>query len=260
VLLLFALGLSGLTSFAYEIYWTRSLVFVLGNSTYALSTMLTAFIAGIALGGYLARLVVDRVADRVALFGWIQVLIAVSSAVALPVLFVFLEPQAIRELLGKTAGEVGDLAVARFGIALLVMLVPATLIGATFPLVGRVGVVDLQHTGQRVGLIYASNTLGNVAGALLPGFLLLNWLGIQRGILLMAALNACIGFAFLVSRMASVRHLRWAVPAAAVAALLVLARVPLDFQFPTENERPTHRVLFYRDGHRRDNHRRQHTH
>jgi spermidine synthase len=247
-LLLFALGLSGLTSFAYEIYWTRSLAFVLGNSTYALTTMLTAFITGIALGGYLARLVVDRVADRVALFGWIQVLIAVSSAVALPVLFVFLEPQAIRELLGKTAGEVGDLALARFGIALLVMLVPATLIGATFPLVGRVGVDSLQYTGRRVGLIYASNTVGNVAGALLPGFLLLNWLGIQRGILLMAALNACIGCAFLASRMVSIRHLRWAVPAAAVGVLLVLARVPLDFQFPTENEGPTHRVLFYRDG------------
>ena len=86
-LVLFALFLSGLTSFAYEIYWTRSLVFLLGNSTYALTTMLTAFIAGIALGGYLVRLVVDRVVDRLALFGWIQVLIAVSSAAALPLLF-----------------------------------------------------------------------------------------------------------------------------------------------------------------------------
>ena len=247
-LLLFALGISGLTSFAYEIYWTRSLVFVLGNSTYALTTMLTAFIAGIALGGYLVRLGMDRVADRVALFGWIQVLIAVSSAVALPVLFAFLEPQAIRQFLGEAASEVRLLVVTRFGIALLVMLVPATLIGATFPLVGRLGIVDLQHTGRRVGLIYASNTLGNVAGALLPGFLLLNWLGIQRGILLMAALNACIGFSFLALRLVGARHLRWAMPAAAVGVLLVLARVPLDFQFPTENERPTHRVLFYRDG------------
>jgi spermidine synthase len=247
-LLLFALGVSGLTSFAYEIYWTRSLVFVLGNSTYALTTMLTAFISGIALGGYLARLVVDRVVDRLALFGWIQVLIALSSAVALPVLFAFLEPQTIRLFLGESTGEVGQLTVARFGIALLVMLVPATLIGATFPLVGRVGIVDLQHTGRRVGLIYASNTLGNVAGALLPGFVLLNWLGIQRGILLMAVLNAGIGFTFLALRLVGARHLRWAVPAAAVGALLVLARVPLDFQFPSENERLTHQVLFYRDG------------
>ena len=248
VLLLVALGLSGLTSFAYEIYWTRSLVFVLGNSTYALTTMLTAFITGIALGGYLAHLIVDRVTDRVALFGWIQVLIAVSSAIALPVLFAFLEPQAIRLFLGEAASRVGLLTVSRFGIALLVMLVPATLIGATFPLVGRVGIVDLQHTGRRVGLIYASNTVGNVAGALLPGFVLLNWLGIQRGILLMATLNACIGLAFLASRLAGARYLRWAVPAAAAGALLVLARVPLDFQFPTENERPTDQVLFYRDG------------
>ena len=64
----------------------------------------------------------------------------------------------------------------------------------------------------------------------------------------MAALNACIGFAFLASRLVSAVHLRWAVPAAAVGTLVVLAHVPLDFQFPTENERPTDQVLFYRDG------------
>ena len=54
------LGISGLTSFAYEIYWTRSLVFILGNSTYALSTMLSAFLTGIALGGYLVRFAIQR--------------------------------------------------------------------------------------------------------------------------------------------------------------------------------------------------------
>lgn len=246
--LLFALGLSGLTSFAYEIYWTRSLVFLLGNSTYALSTMLTAFLAGIALGGYLIRLVVDRVADRVALFGWIQVLIAVSSAAALPVLFAFLEPEAIRQLLGKAVGDVGLLTIQRFGIALLVMLVPATLIGATFPLVGRVWIVDLRHTGRPVGLVYASNTFGNVIGALLPGLVLLNWIGIQGGILLMAALNACVGFALLAMRVRRARYMRWAVPTAAAVAAVVLVRVPLDFQFPSENERPGDQVLFYRDG------------
>ncbi len=245
---LFALFLSGLTSFAYEIYWTRSLIFVLGNSTYALTTMLTAFIAGIALGGYLARLVVDRIVDRVALFGWIQVLIAVSSAAALPLLFAFIEPQAIRSMLGAAASQVELLMVERFAIALLVMLVPATLIGATFPLVGRIGIFDLRHTGKRVGTIYASNTFGNVVGALLPGFVLLNWLGIQRGILLMAAVNAIIGFTLLALRLGNAGYLRWAMPTAAVLALLVLAQTPLDFQFPTENESPAHRVLFYRDG------------
>jgi spermidine synthase len=247
-LLLFGLGVSGLTSFAYEIYWTRSLVFLLGNSTYAVTTMLTAFIAGIGLGAYLARLVVDRVRDRLALFGWVQVLIAVASAVALPALFLFVDPQAVRQFLGESTQNVGLLMGARFGIALVLMLIPATLIGLTFPLVARIGVARLEHTGRRIGLIYASNTLGNVAGALLPGFVLLGWLGVQRGILLMAALNALLGFTFLGLRLAQVKPLRWAVPTAAMFTLFALSSVPLDFQFPSETEGPTHRVLFYRDG------------
>jgi len=245
---LLALGVSGMTSFAYEIYWTRSLVFLMGNSTYAVTTMLAAFLTGIALGSLVARLTVDRIADRLALLGWLQVLIAVTSGAALPLLFVFAEPHAIREFLGESGRQVGLLALERFGIAFLVMLMPATLIGATFPLVARMGVVDLPRTGARTGLVYAVNTLGNVVGALLPGFLLLGWLGIQRGILLMAALNACLGIALLAPRSRDLKALRWAVPAAALGAVLVLMNVPLDFQFPSEGERRTHQVLFYRDG------------
>ncbi len=246
--LLLALGISGLTSFAYEIYWTRSLVFLLGNSTYAVTTMLTAFLSGIALGGYLARLIVDRVRDRVALFGWVQLLIGVSSVSALPVLFALVEPHAVRTFLGEASGQVVLPMATRLGLALLLMLVPATLIGITFPLMGRIGVVDLRQTSTRVGLIYAVNTFGNVAGALLPAFVLLNWLGIQGGILLMAGLNVCIGCAILAARLVHVRPLRWAVPAAMAGAALVLVRAPLDFQFPSEGEAPTHRVLFYREG------------
>ncbi len=248
LLLLIGLGLSGLTSFAYEIYWTRSLVFVLGNSTYALTTVLTAFIGGVALGGFLARLIVDRVSDRLALFGWVQLLIAVSAAVGLPLLFFFADPQALRDFLRASSSGIGPVIFARFGIAVLLMLVPATLIGATFPLAGRIGIIDLKETGRRVGLIYASNTLGNVAGALLPGFLLIQWLGIQRGILAMALINALIGSVFVAVRFAHGTRLRWAGAAAALIAVLVPVLVPASFQFPSEGEGPGDRVLFYRDG------------
>ena len=248
ILLLFALFLSGMTSFAYEIYWTRSLVFLLGNSTYALSTMLTAFIAGIALGSYLSRLLIDRDIDRVALFGWIQISIAVASALALPLLFAGVDPQGLRQWLGQATDEVGLLFAGRFAVALLVMLLPATLIGATFPLVGRIAVIDLERAGSRIGTVYAANTLGNVAGALLPGFVLLYWLGIQRGILLMAAVNAALGLGFLAARLGRRRYLRWAMPGAAAAVLAVFALLPIDFQFPSENETPRHEVLYYRDG------------
>jgi spermidine synthase len=247
-LLLLGLAISGFTSFAYEIYWVRSLVFLLGNSTYAVTTMLTAFLAGIALGGYLVRFIVDRVGDGVVLFGWIQVLIGISSSSVLPVLFAFAGPQTIREYLGEASSQAGLLIVARFAVALLVMIVPATIIGMTFPLVGRIGILDHRRTGSIVGRVYALNTLGNVAGALLPGLVLLHWLGIQRGILVMAALNTSVGLAVLLSRIRRVRSLSWALPAAFAASVVVLALVPLDFQLPSESQPSWQRVLFYREG------------
>jgi spermidine synthase len=247
-IVLLGLGISGLASFAYEIYWTRSLVFLLGNSTYAVTSMLVAFLIGIALGGYLIRFLVDRAGDRVTLFGSLQILTGVTAAAALPVLFSLVEPHAIRAQLWEATLGARALTPLRFAIALPLMLVPAMLIGATFPLVGRIGVATLERTGTDVGRIYAVNTLGNVAGALLPGLALLHWLGIQRGIVAMAALNVAVGVTVLVLRLRHVPSLRWVLPAVVVAAALVLARLPLDLQFPSEEQGAWHRVLYYRDG------------
>ena len=245
------LGISGLTSFAYEIYWTRSLVFILGNSTYALSTMLSAFLTGIALGGYLVRFAIHRIRDRVAIFGWIQVLLGVVSALALPLLFAVDDPQSLgRSLLGITDKAI-PLVLSSFGVAFLVMLFPAALIGATFPLVGHLAVRQLEETGASVGRVYAVNTLGNVLGALLPGTFLLAWLGIQRGILAMAVLNVVLGLVVLsLSLLRPGRHPAWkmALPAVLVVSLLVMTRAPLQFQFPSRSEQARQRTLFYREG------------
>ena len=250
-LVLFGLGVSGFTSFAYEIYWTRSLVFILGNSTYALTTMLSAFLTGIALGGFLIRFFLRRIQDRSVIFGWIQVLLGVFSALALPLLFTIADPQSLTLFLSGVSTQVFPLIFARFGLSFLVMLVPAILIGATFPLVGQIGVKDLRKTGSSVGRIYAINTLGNVLGALLPGFVLLNWLGIQKGILAMAILNVTLGFTILFLRL-TVRSgkpvWRVALPLALIFTAIILSRAPLDFQFPSNGEQDHFQTLFYREG------------
>jgi len=246
--LLIGLALSGLTSFAYEIYWTRSLVFLVGNSTYAVTTMLATFLGGIALGGFLARFLVDRVRARVALFGWVQVLIGVTAAIALPLLFGLVEPEEIRVRMGLATHDASRLIMTRFGLSVAVMLLPATLIGTTFPLVARIGVTDLRRTGTSVGATYAANTVGNVLGALLPGLVLLHWLGIQRGLLVMAGLNALVGFVALAARMRHGRSLRWAVPVGLAASLAAFALVPVGFRFPAEGQTEWHRELFYREG------------
>ncbi|MGB5327590.1 MAG: fused MFS/spermidine synthase, partial [Gammaproteobacteria bacterium] len=250
-IILVGLGISGFTSFAYEIYWTRSLVFILGNSTYALTTMLSAFLSGIAIGGYLIRFALEYMKDRLVTFGFIQVLLGIFSALALPLLFFISDPQSMNQYLLETSDQVFTLIFTSFGVAFLVMLVPAILIGATFPLVGEIVVKDLQKTGSSVGRIYAINTLGNVLGALMPGLILLSLLGIQKGILLMAVLNVALGFVVLARTLTrSQRHPAWryALPAILVLTLIAMSRTPLQFQFPSEGEQDYFKTTFYREG------------
>jgi spermidine synthase len=243
-----AFAFSGLASFAYEIFWTRSLIFMLGNTTYAFTLMLTSFLLGIAIGGYGIRFLSDIIKTPLRLFAMVEFLIGISSAVALPVLFFLVKSETIHSLMVRFSGNLELLSVSNFVIALSVMLLPATLIGATLPLMGMILISDLRNTGTTVGKIYAVNTLGNVLGALLPGLLIMPFMGIQKGIILIAALNMCLGIVILFSRW---KH-AFAVVSATAGIFLIIAltipRMPLSFQFPSEYQRPRDEVLYYREG------------
>ena len=52
--------ITGASSFLYEIGWIRMLSLVLGSSTHAFELMLSAFIAGLALGGLWIKGRIDR--------------------------------------------------------------------------------------------------------------------------------------------------------------------------------------------------------
>jgi spermidine synthase len=250
-LIALGLGISGFTSFAYEIYWTRSLIFVLGNSTYAMTTMLTAFLTGIAMGGFAIRFLLGIMRDHVALFGWIQIFLGIFSALALTILFGLVEPESVGQMLIRSGDRPAPLVLSGFGVAFAVMLVPAMLIGMTFPLAAHITAGGQQQTGTLVGHIYAINTWGNVIGALLPGIVLLSWLGIQRGILAMASLNIILGLTVLLSGMlrpTASGAWQGLAPLLLVAALALLGRSPLEFEFPSQGESRHHETLFYQEG------------
>ena len=52
--------ISGFTGLVYEVVWVRMFTTVFGNTVFATSTVLTAFMGGLALGSYL----IGRVADQ----------------------------------------------------------------------------------------------------------------------------------------------------------------------------------------------------
>src|SRR5690242_5874376 len=79
VLLLIVFLLSGVSGLIYQVLWQRQLSLVFGVSAYATATVLGAFMAGLALGGYIAGRVADRVRSPLACYGTVEVLIGVAG-------------------------------------------------------------------------------------------------------------------------------------------------------------------------------------
>ncbi|MBI3600313.1 MAG: fused MFS/spermidine synthase [Nitrospinae bacterium] len=88
-----------------------------------------------------------------------------------------------------------------FIIALVVMIIPTLLMGITFPLIGKLYADDLKLLGRKIGNVYSVNTVGSIAGSFSAGFLLIPFLGIQKGILLMAFINLVMGIVIIYMRL-----------------------------------------------------------
>ncbi|PIZ69412.1 MAG: hypothetical protein COY11_04540, partial [Candidatus Portnoybacteria bacterium CG_4_10_14_0_2_um_filter_44_20] len=95
-LLLFAFAVSGMTALIYEVVWTRPLQLIFGSTIYAVSTMLTTFMAGFVLGAFLFRNIADRSKNPVMLFGFLELgiglygLVILSLFKILPSMYLFL--------------------------------------------------------------------------------------------------------------------------------------------------------------------------
>ena len=78
--------LSGTSGLMYEVVWVRMLTRVLGSTVYATSTVLAAFMAGLALGSYLAGRWIDRSVRPLAWYVGMEVGIGLTAlgSMALP--------------------------------------------------------------------------------------------------------------------------------------------------------------------------------
>src|SRR6187200_2943660 len=78
--------LSGAAGLVYEVVWARQLVLVFGNTTQAVSAILTGFFGGMAIGAVVGGRVADRVRSPLRLYGVLE-LILVVVVLLTPVLF-----------------------------------------------------------------------------------------------------------------------------------------------------------------------------
>lgn len=179
----------GFTALAYEVVWTRLLVFSISSTVYSFSMMLAVFLLGIVLGSLLAIPALARVADlRTAL-------ICLQTGTGL---FVIGSLYNMENLLSPpwNSYRLTDPAVALFRYFMdscSLMLIPTLLLGMSFPLLIKRVSGRFENIGKATGRIYAFNTLGAIFGSLLTGFWILPALGSQKSLTLVASLNLLLG-------------------------------------------------------------------
>jgi len=159
--------LSGATGLVYQVVWLRLLGLVFGHTVYATTTVLAAFMGGLALGSLLAARAMPRLRSLIAIYGWLEVGIGICCAL-LPVALDRAAPLwvGLSSILGL---HYQGLLLVEFVLVFALLVVPTTLMGATLPLLSQALVGDGGGARRDVGALYAINTVGAVLGVALAG-------------------------------------------------------------------------------------------
>ncbi len=226
-LILVTLGVSGAVSMLYEVAWTRALALVIGSSTYAFTSMLMAFLLGIAAGSgvYAWGLAKFR--------GGLTALAMIQAGIGLATLSTVLAFEHMPDwFLTAWAWSHSPMFMLwlQAALSISVLLLPAMLIGATLPCALSLLRAGEGRVGQQVGEAYAANTVGAIAGTVAAGFLLVPAFGVHGSIQLGIAINLLLGLALFIMAPNRPRSAwRWSVSAATLfVAVLVLALPPWD--------------------------------
>jgi spermidine synthase len=190
--------LSGAAGLMYEVVWSRQLVLVFGNTTQAVSTILTGFFGGMAIGSFIGGRVADRVRRPLRLYGLIEIVLVVVVLLT-PVTFRLLH-ELYRGIFPSIEGQPVVLALIRFGLAILALAPATVLMGATLPTLTRQLSRD-RHLSAAFGRLYAANTLGAIIGTFVAGLILIEVFGLTGTLVIAAACSAIAGVvAVLLSR------------------------------------------------------------
>jgi spermidine synthase len=162
---------SGFLIISLEIVWFRVLGTMMRSNAYAFSLILGIFLLGDGLGIVVGAEVANTLANPRRAFQLLQGVMGIYALLSLEALF------AINASTQLSLFWVEGPRRVTFAITLPIVLPPAFLLGMSFPITQRAIQDDPALVGRRVGLVQLCNVLGNAAGAVVTGLVLLHWLG-----------------------------------------------------------------------------------
>lgn len=255
--LLIVATFTGLASFMYEIGWIRMLTMVLGASTHSFEIMLSAFIFGLAVGGFWIRKHIEKIANPIRVLGLIQLTMGALAVLTIP-----LYNQSY-ELMGFVMGALnrndeGYLLYTLFSysISLLIMLPVTFCAGTTLPLITTI-LLNQKEGDSAIGKVYAWNTVGSIVGVLLAVQLVMPLLGLKWVIVGGALVDLFLGAYLLYKTGFSIKHnkIHSMVVFICLAVFLCFPIVGLDtmkmssgvFRFGLQSNEQSE-IIFHKDG------------
>lgn len=191
---------SGFVSLALEVLWTRVLVQATGSSIYIFVSVLAIYLIGIAAGS----LAYEHQRERPAQLTTLGACLAAAAGLTLV-------PVVVSNIYGPP------------GLPFVIPLIlPVTiLLGYAFPLTARLFVAGAAEASRGIGIVYAANTAGCVAGTVTAGFVLIPALGTNTSIVALCIVEAALGGG-LAAAFAPRRRAVWAGIGLGLTGVLVL--------------------------------------
>src|SRR5262245_27154370 len=161
--------LSGSAGLIHEVVWTRLLSHLFGVTSFAVSTVLAAYMGGLAAGSALVAARGARVRNGARLYAVLEVGIGLY-ALAIPWLLDAVAP-VYGALWRRFPLSFGPFTALRLCMAGAILLQPTMMMGATLPLLAH----DLARRRTKLSAtwLYSVNLIGAVLGTAAAGFILM---------------------------------------------------------------------------------------
>jgi len=204
---------SGITALIYEVVWARMLTLAFGHTVFSVSIVLASFMAGLGFGSYFSGHVINHTGGQkiqsngnnlgrelsgdletpssLLIYGWIEIALFLLCLIVSLILFKF---SVIYSWFSFFVPEhIVVQNIFKSFLAFSLMFIPASLMGATLPIITKYYITDNIRLDNRLGLLYGINTFGAALGCLLTGFFLIANFGVLQTVLAATLLNLFVG-------------------------------------------------------------------
>jgi len=248
------LVVSGFATLGYEIAWFRAIRYLVGSSTYALTTVLVVFLLGLGFGALLYRPVLRWLRPERAL-AFSQFAVALFALAAIAAEHLILSDSGLRNRLSIFSAlfrvQPWEWRLAETSGLATVILLPATLMmGLSFPVASRLFLGRVRAVGRRTGGAYFLANLGSISGSVAAALILLPKLGTVGTIQLLAGINLLSGLVLLAFLPRARLSLAMALPAAGLVMVAALQWLPPRLSFHGQDlvRRSVPALLFEEEG------------